>query len=256
MSYSDSTKNIVFGLFVVVLLLFALPAVGLKMGTVAVQPGNTVTVSGFATSEERNQVAVFSAGVTKTDADRTVAVNGVNEAVDMLLTQLKEFGIPEADIKTQNLSLYQIEEPLFQETRMAGDQASVWQANNTVEVKLRNIDQAAELTNILTNSGATNVYGPTFQLDVAGNPEDALIADAIDNAREKAEQIAMSSGKKLGSIVNVSEGSSGGGVYPMAAFRDMAMSSGAGGASVEPGTSTISKSMTVTFSLRPSWWPF
>lgn len=255
MSYSASTKTIAFGLFVLVLVLFALPAVGLKMGTVAIQPGNTVTVSGYATSEQKNQVAVFSAGVTKTDLDRTVAVNGVNETVDMLIKQLKEFGIPEEDLKTQNLSLYQIEEPLFQEGRTAPSKNSVWQANNTVEVKLRDVNKSSELTTLLTSSGATNVYGPTFQLDVAGNPEDALIADAIENAREKATQIAQSSGQRLGSIVTVSEGSSGGGVYPMmASFRDAAMSSG--GAMVEPGTSTISKSMTVTFTLRPSWWPF
>jgi uncharacterized protein YggE len=260
MSYTVSSRLAsALGLIAVVLiLLFAVPALGLKLGTVAVQPANTVTVTGFATSEEKNQVAVFSAGVSETNADRQVAVDAVNNGVNSLMESLKQFGIAEGDIKTQNLSLYQIEEPLFRGDMIVTEQNSVWQANNTVEVKLRDVSRAGELTNLLTSSGATNVYGPTFQLDVAGNPEDALISDAIDNAREKAAQIAESSGQKLGGVVNVSEGSVGGSpIYPMA---QMARSEGGGGgaADIAVGTSTISKSMTVTFALRPTWyiWPW
>lgn len=259
MPYNASSRvSSALGLIAVVLiLLFAVPALGLKLGTVAVQPANTVTVSGFASSEEKNQVAVFSAGVSETDADRQKAVDAVNTGVNALLASLKEFGIAEEDLQTQNLSLYQIEEPLFRGDQIVTDQNAVWQANNTVEVKLRDVSRASDLTTLLTSSGATNVYGPTFQLDVAGNPEDALIADAINNAREKAEQIAASSGQKLGGVVNVSEGSSGSSpIYPVGLMaRDSAMG---GGAEVQPGTSTISKTMTVTFALRPTWyiWPW
>lgn len=247
---------------VVLILLFAVPALGLKLGTVAVQPANTVTVTGQASSQEQNQLAVFSAGVTATDADRQTAVTTVNTSVEALITSLKEFGIADADLKTQNLSLYQIEEPLFRgdisvsSPSVGGGQNSVWQANNTVEIALRDISRASELTNLLTSSGATNVYGPTFQMDSSMNPQDALIDDAIQNAREKAQQIADSSGQKLGGVVNVSEGSSDYSIYPQAFMaRDSMMG---GGAPVEPGTSTISKTMTVTFSLRPKWyiWPW
>lgn len=240
----------------VLILLFAVPVLGLKLGTVAVQPSDTVTVTGFARQEQQNQVAVFSAGVTNTNSDRATAVEAVNTAVNELLASLKEFGIAEDDLQTQNLSLYQIDEPLFQGTRTPGSQGeSVWQANNSVEIKLRDASRASELSSLLTSSGATNVYGPSFQLDDSENPEDALISDAIDNAREKAGQIAVSSGKKLGGVVNVSEGSSGGGYYPMPMAARGAF---AEAADVQPGTSTVSKSMTVTFSLKPSWyfWPW
>lgn len=232
-------------------LLVLVPAVAVKTGVASSFPANTVTVSGFATSQEKNQVAVYSAGVTQTNADRETAVNAVNTGVNALIDSLKQFGIPEADIQTQNLSLYQLEEPLFQ-GRASDSRESVWQANNTVEVRLRDVTQATALTDLLTKSGATNVYGPNFQLDVDDNSEDALITDAINNAREKAEQIATSSNMKLGKIVTVSEGSSSGG-YPvpmMAMARDAAV-----GSAVEPGTSTVSKSMSVTFALKPKWWP-
>lgn len=255
MSYSLSTKatSALGVIAIVIVLLFAIPAIGLTWGTVAVQPANTVTVYGQATSDLKNQVAVFNAGVTETNADKAVAVAAINDTMNTLLTSLKEFGIAEGDLKTQNLSVYEIEEPLFRGDQIVQQVNSVWQANNTVEIKLRDPARSSELTDLLAASGATNVYGPMFQLDVAGNPEDALIADAIENAREKAAQVAASSGQKLGGIVNVSEGGAGGSIIYPTAMMDRAQSGG-GGAPTEPGTSQISKSVTVTFSLKPSWY--
>lgn len=259
MAYISSSRLVsIFSIAVVVIAaLFVVQTLGVTLGTVGVKPSNTVTVSGSATSEMSNQVGVYSAGVTETNVDRQTAVSAVNSQVDSLISSIKAFGIADEDIKTQNLSLYQIEEPIFREDRIVTDQESVWQASNTVEVKLRDVDRASELTDLLTSSGATNVYGPTFQLDVTGNPEDELIDDAIANAREKAEQIAASSGQRLGGVVNVAEGAGGSGYYPMPMFaRDVAMSAGGESAPVEPGTSLVSKSVTVTFALRPKWFIF
>lgn len=235
----------------ILVVLFTVPLLGTHWGTVSLQPSNTITVSGIARAEESNNLAVYSAGVNATNENKDAAVSQVNTEVEKIIQSLNSFGIASADIKTQNLSVYKIEEPIFRgDSLVAPTGKSVWQANNNLEIKLRDTTRASELAQLLTDSGATNVYGPTFQLDDSNNPEDALMSEAIDHARQKAVSIAESSGGRLGAVLSVVEGNSSGSVFPYAVMES---ARGAGGATpVEPGTSGVSKTVTVTFELRPS----
>lgn len=230
-------------------------------GIVSVRPAASVTVSGYAEQDEQNQIAYFSAGVNATDPDKDTAVAEVNDAMSEIIRQLEEFGIPKEDIQTQNLSIYKMERPPFEDAVLSiaparpvpgGTESSddaVWQANNSLEITLREVDRAGELADLLASTGATNVYGPRFSLDDREKTEEALLDAAIQNAREKAEKIAVSSGRRLGKVEQVIEGGSSGPVYPMYARAESAMGGGFD-AAVEPGTTQVSKSVTVTFTLR------
>lgn len=235
---------------------------GFNWGVVAVRQAPSITVSGFAEQQEQNQIAYFTVGVDETDPDKNTAVEAVNSEMGSIIEQLKSFGIAEEDIQTQNLSIYKMEPPVFEaRTMMAPAQpgasgvaepssdGSVWQANNSLEVTLREVDRAAELADLLASTGATNVYGPRFSLDDRESTEDALLQAAIENAREKAQRIADSSGRRLGKIETVVEGASSGGVYPMFSRMEAADGLG-GGAVVEPGSTQVTKTVTVTFTLR------
>jgi len=84
-----------------------------------------------------------------------------------------------------------------------------------------------------------------LELRITKNTEKTLYESAMTDARERAELIASSSGRKLGKVINVVEGGSNNysPVYK-------ALSSGMGGAELSPGTSTISKTLTVTFEFK------
>jgi uncharacterized protein YggE len=72
---------------------------------------------------------------------------------------------------------------------------------------------------------------------------------AIADAKVKAEAMAKASGATLGRVISVSEGmTSGGIIYPMA-MKD-GMGGGGGGASLESGTSTVAKSVTVVWEIK------
>jgi len=73
-----------------------------------------------------------------------------------------------------------------------------------------------------------------------------LFDEAMKNAKEKAEAVAKSSGRKLGKVLSVTEGGTSNAYPVMYAAKD----SMGGGASVEPGSSTVSKSVTVVFELK------
>ncbi len=217
----------------------------IKWGQLELAPSRLITVTGNATERQQNQVAQFSAGVSAVNDDKNNALEQVNQAMDKLVAEIKEFGIETSDIKTENVSVYQGEETYYEDGQPK-QRPGQWRVNNSVTVILRNIDRASVLTQLLTKSGATNVYGPSFRLDTDSQPGDALLADAIDNARKKAEAMATASGGKLGKVISVTEGSAASQVYPLAMADGRG---GGGGEAIEPGASTVSKQVTVAFEL-------
>lgn len=242
-------KNILTAIFIILVLGLAaafLPMNRLNWGTISWKPAETVTVLGEARSVVKNQIASFTAGVDAVNMDKNAAVSEVNSKVEALIKAVKEFGIKAEDIKTQNMSIYQNEEPYYENgvQRMRKGQ---WRVSNSVEITLRNLDDATKLADLLTNSGATNVYGPNFRMDDTSEAEKGLFDLAMKEATEKAGIAARSAGRTLGKVLVVTEGGSGSPVMPLFAAR---MESGGGGAPMESGSGTVSKTLTVTFELR------
>ncbi len=210
-------------------------------------PERMVTVTGYAQSKEKNQIANFSAGVNSVKDNKDEAVKEVNDKISAITEAVKTFGIDPSDIQTQSMSVYQRQESYY-DNGVQKSKPGQWDVNNTISITLRNVDKAAGMADLLTKSGATNVYGPNFQLDTSKKVEDSLMADAIADARIKAEAMAKASGTSLEEIISVSEGTGGNSVYPL--YAKMDGMGGGGGAAVEPGSTSVSKTVTVVWSLK------
>ncbi len=238
-------KIIVFKLALVAILLaciFTIPWRLINWGKIEILPASTITVSGEAYLEEKSQIATFTAGVTAINDDKETAVGEVNQTISEIISAVKAFGIAEEDIQTSSLSVHQIQES-FIEDEARSVELGQWRANNTIEVTFRDVDKTSALADLLSESGATSVHGPNFSLDDTQDSEVALLEEAINNAREKAEKIAKSSERKLGKIVTVSEGAQ----QASGIFKGLET---VGSTPIEPGTETVYKTVTVTFELR------
>jgi uncharacterized protein YggE len=238
---------IVFVVGFVSALIYFFPWSHITWGKLVMEPGRVLTVTGSAESQEKNQIARFSAGVNATHDNRDTAIKEVNTKITSITQAVKDFGIDSADIITQSMSVNQMQTTIYDN----GVQKQVpgqWNVSNTIEVTLRDVNRASSLADILSKSGATNVWGPNFQLDTSKKAADQLTEDAIANARTKAEVMAKASGATLGKVISVTEGVQTSGLYPVM-MRD-GFGGGGGGAPVESGTTTISKSVTVVWSLE------
>jgi len=231
-------KKIIGTLILVLILVLVVPWNKVNWGRVTWQPAEVVTVNGEAKSQEKNQIANFSAGVMVQNMDKNKAMAEVNTKMDALVKAIKDFGISETDIKTQNLSYYQ--EP--KESRNPGQ----WQVNNTIEIILRDISRASDLADLLAGSGANNVYGPNFSMEDTNMAEKSLYDAAIKDAKDKAESIAKASGRKLGKVISVNDGGTSN-VYPMYEKSNIGLG---GGMVTEPGSTTVYKNLTVVFELK------
>lgn len=231
------------GSFLVLLILvMVMPWRNVNWGKVQLISPETVTVTGEAKSQQKNQIANFTAGVNIVKEKKEDAVGEVNQKVAALIESLKAFGIAPEDIKTQNLSVYQ------QQDYLKPTATTLWSVNNSIEIVLRDISKTADLTNLLNSSGANNVYGPNFGFDDVSIIQKSLFGEAIEDAKIKAKIIAKASGRKLGKVVTVNENESNG-VNPLFLAKENIGGLG-GGTPVETGSATISQSVTVSFELN------
>lgn len=226
---------------------YIFPWQDLEWGSLRMAQERTITVSGEAEKQEQNQIAQFSAGVRVTGDDKEAAVEEVNQVVSEIIGKVKNFGVGEEDIQTQNLSVHQTEDRYWdEESGSYKNRPGQWRVSNTIEVTLREVDKASQMADLLSESGATNVYGPNLRVDSSERSGDDLLSAAVADAREKAEGLASQMGVKLGRVIRVvEEGTrSDRGVVPM-------MEAGAGGgAPIEPGSTRVSKSVTVVFEIK------
>ena len=231
---------------IILAVLYFFPWKNITWGKLMMSPERTVTVTGYAESKEKNQIANFSAGVNAVKDSKDEAIKEVNDKITAITSTVKEFGVDASDIQTESLSVYQRQDSVW-EGGLQKSKPGQWDVNNTVAITLREVDKAAGLADLLTRSGATNVYGPNFTLDTSKKAEDNLVSEAVADARVKAEAMASASGTELDKVISVVEGSNNGAVYPLYALDGRG---GGGGASVEPGSTKVSKTVTVIWSLK------
>lgn len=232
--------NFIFALLVLFGLALVLPWRWVNWGSLALHPSRSVMVVGTATSFQANQVAQFYAGAEAVGREKQQVVGEVNKQVAEVLEQLKAFGIADADIQTSNVSVYQ-------DTYSDSNRLGEWRASNSITINLREVEQAAALSELLTASGLTNISGPSFSLDAESQIKPELIATAVANARERAEIIAKENGFRLGKVLTIREGL----VEGEPVYRALEAGLGGGsGPAVMPGQSMMTATVTVSFEIR------
>ena len=121
-------------------------------------------------------------------------------------------------------------------------------ATNRIELRLRNLSRAPELLDAFLAAGANNVDGPDFSLS---NERPAVLAaqrDAVQIAREEAENYAQAMGMRVARILRVSERGrdfGSGGSYIMVTGSRVRMPP------VEPGEIDTRVTVWVDFALAP-----
>lgn len=254
---------IVIGIFAIMGVLFVLERLGwLNFGQAW---DSSITVTGRAKNTNNNQIAEFSAGIETIAEDKDSAVNQANEIMNQLIAALKDYGIAAENLKIDNINVYQQDEyegsdnPEMMRAiypppnTVKGD----WRANLNLNIKIRPTEneslslKSQEVLEILNNSAANYVYGPNYSLDESNIDQAELLNQAVSDARAKAEAIAKANGQKVKRILSLNEDS---GypypVYDMAMGKSVDSSVGIETLELEPGTSSIEKTVTVTFELK------
>ncbi len=110
--------------------------------------------------------------------------------MDAVVQKLKADGIPDNDIKTVS---YNVNPQYDQNQTLRG-----YQVQNLVQVKTTDVGSLGQLIDDAVNAGATRIYGIDFQADNMTDLMAQARTQAIQNAQDKAQQLAQASGVGLG----------------------------------------------------------
>ena len=195
---------------------------------------DTLTVSGTGTVSAVPDEAQLSFGVEtrRPTAQAAVAANG--EAMRKVISALKKAGA--RDVTTQWVSVYPY-------TANDGT-VQGYVASNTVSAK-SDVADAAVLIDAAAEAGANQVSGPGFTSTGAEALYRRALAQAVDQARARAEVLAKAADRSLGSITAIVEG----GAQPVPMY-DRAAAPAAASTPIEPGQQETTATVSVTFSLR------
>ena len=204
------------------------------------QPG-TITVSGYGDATGAPDIAVLTLGLEMTNEDLSAAVSDADSGMAAIIEAITALGVAAEDIQTVNYSVWSQDGGA---DGMQPDAARVYHLSNIISIKVRDMTQVQAVLSAALGAGANAIQGVNFAIeDLAGLEREARLA-AIENARERAGQIAEAIGATLGEIVTVNEG--GTGSIPL--YDTAAMGLGGGGG-IQQGQLSVSIGLEVSFAI-------
>lgn len=178
------------------------------------------------------------------------------EKANAIISFLKGSGVDEKDIKTQYYNIspryqyYSCPRPLGTIEVEPCPPAEIvgYTINQSVSVKIRELEKAGDLLGGVVERGANTVSGPSFTIDDPEALQNEAREEAIVKAREKAEAIAEAGGFRLGKLLSIHEGF----VSPVPVFAEAKELSGTDGAApeIEPGSQEVTVTVTLTYEIK------
>lgn len=213
-----------------------------------IEANREITVQGTGEITAVPDVAKISVGVTtgvQPSAER--AITQLSEKFNAVVAAVRQQGVKEEDIKAQNVSV----QPTYDFTD--GRQTlRGFEASESIEITIRKLDTVGSVVSVATSQGANQIGGLQFTID---DPE-ALQLEAeeaaIEDAKDKAEQLAKTLGVSLGKVKAYNSSAvSPPGPFPYAA-RELAIG---GDTQIAPpevpaGTQDITANVTITYELK------
>jgi uncharacterized protein YggE len=229
---------------VLVLQLMAVLPGRVAPATVGEEPrGITVMAQGKASAEP--DLAMITIGVETRDSTATLAAEENNDRMADVMDALRAVGVAEEDIQTIDYSIRAEIDWDDDEHRVIG-----YVVTNSVLVKMRDMDKVGDVLDAVTEAGANNIYGIQFTFDDPAKLREQARAEAMAEARKKAEALAQLAGVRLGSPRQISESSTESAPYYLdQMYSTVERAVGGGGASVSPGQLEVTVQVQVTYDI-------
>lgn len=218
-----------------------------------------VSTSGTATVKVNPDKFVVTVGVQTEGATAAEAASLNADLVAKVITALKALGISEDDMSTSSYSVYPVYSqisanacrvmegyPVPPECYVSQEVTS-YRASSSVSVTLDaegSVD-AGTVIDAATEAGANTVQGAYFFISSERQEEirAGLIADAIANARSRAEKAAEAVDMEITGVKSINLNDA----YFPVFYKDFALAEGISSTQILPGVQEVSQTVQVTF---------
>ena len=230
---------------------------GTKIDRTSEYPSNTITVEGKGEVKVLPNIAQFSFTVSERAESSARAQELASEKINEITEALIGAGIADVDIKTSSYNIYPNYTYETQELSIPGGTTSrsgesvitSYEASQTTDVKVRNVNEAGNLLALVGQRGVSNVSGVQFVIDDRDLIAEEARALAIKDAKSDALKIAKELGVTLVRIVSYYE-NTGGYMEPQYDIMRSEAAVTNFAPKLSPGEDTIAKTVSVTYEIR------
>lgn len=213
------------------------------------QSQKSIAVSGFGDATGSPDIAMVQLGV-ETKADSIAqAIETSNQTVQQVTQALLDFGIAATDLQSTNFNVWYQED--YDPATGQPTGVRTYHVDSTLSVKVRDIGRISATIQAGLDAGANNVFGLSYGIDDSKSLESEARAQALEDAHDRAQQLASSLGLTLGDPIIVSELVGGSSLLSeAAAVRGLGLGGGGGGPPLSPGELTVSIQIDVMYSIE------
>lgn len=204
----------------------------------------TLTVTASEKITVKPDIAMTSIGMITHGETVTEAQEANTKVMNVFIAKVKEFGILDEDIKTQNYNVY----PRYRYTEKEGQIADGYDVSQNIKITFRDVEKADVVIALAGELGANSVSGLQFDIDDPEIYKELARDKAIGEARIKALKLANTLGVKLIGIVDYSEYSVSN--EPML-YKTYSESMGVGGSApdIQEGTNELEVQVSIIYEI-------
>ena len=165
----------------------------------------TISVSGTATASSSPDSLVIVLGVESEAKTANESLSENSNSLNSVISSLTNSGLSEDDIQTSNFSIYPIYDSIKDFNGNWQQVLTGYRVSNILSIQTDKIDSAGDIIDAAVSSGANRVDNVSFQLsdDKYQKISDDLIADAINDATQKAEKALVPLKQKIVGVKSV-----------------------------------------------------
>jgi len=208
-----------------------------------------IWVTGEGTVSAVPDISILSLGVEVQTDTVAAAQSQAATSMDAVVRELKNKGISDKDIRTQQYNIY----PVRRWAEEKGQEVLVgYRVNNTVIAKVRKVENIGAIIDAATRAGGDyiRINSISFTVEDPSEYREEAREKAMADAQAKGKQLAEAGGVKLGGPTYINES---GGAIPVP--RELTARSFAGAAAapttpISPGEMEIRITVQVAYSIR------
>lgn len=213
-------------------------------GETAVENG--ITVSGTGEASAPPDMAILELGIEVASTSVADARERAARAANSLIQATKANGVQDRDIQTRSVSV----SPQYDYSRPGTPTIIGYLVQNTLVVRVRDLDRLATIVDAALDAAgdAARLQGLQFTFSDPEELQKTARQRAIEDARTRAEAYAAAAGVRLGTVVAITETTSGG---PVPLGIPAGGRIGADSTPIETGESTVTVTVTVRYQIEP-----
>ena len=203
---------------------------------------HTIAMTGHGEVRAAPDMAQVTIGVTASATTAAQAVAANSARMKTVFAALAKLGVPERNIQTAN---FFVSPQYTNGDNNAPRRLTGYQVNNDVTVRVEDVGKLGSALDALVAAGANQINGISFSIQNDGPLLEKARAQAVADARARAETYAKAAGVSLGPILSISEG--GGESPPRPMYRMAAM---AAETRIAPGEQSVTADVSVVWEIH------